>query len=92
MVFTDIINRGGGDRVLELFASDKQSGIDRSAGVTVRTDGYLRLIPAGDKLVLKPAESVTLTPDVLHVFWTQGSDCLIGEAMFEFSPISADHA
>ena len=35
----DIINRGGGDLVIELFASDPQGGIDRDSEVTVLTDG-----------------------------------------------------
>ncbi len=35
----DIINRGGGKLVLELYASAPDGGIDRSADVTVMVDG-----------------------------------------------------
>ena len=75
----DIINRGGGDLVIELFAPDTLGEIDREADVSVPTDGQLRTLPAGGKLVLKPGESVTLMPGIWHAFWAEGRDCLIGE-------------
>lgn len=75
----DIINRGGGDLVLELFAALPDGGIDRDADVTVPVDGELRRLKAGGHLRLKPGESVTLLPGVWHAFWGEGGDCLIGE-------------
>ncbi|MDE0591479.1 D-lyxose/D-mannose family sugar isomerase [Halocynthiibacter sp. C4] len=75
----DIINRGGGDLVIELYAPDTDGNIDRKSNVTVPTDGLMRTLPAGGKLVLKPGESVTLMPGIWHAFWGEGADCLIGE-------------
>lgn len=75
----DIINRGGGKLVLELFAPLEDGGIDREADVTVPVDGILRTFPAGGKLSLDPGESVTLLPGVWHAFWGEGNDVLIGE-------------
>lgn len=75
----DIINRGGGKLVLELFASAPDGSIDAQAEVTVPTDGVLRTFNAGGKLVLDPGESVTLMPGVWHAFWGEGADVLIGE-------------
>ncbi len=75
----DIINRGGGDLVLELFAALPDGGIDRDADVTVPVDGELRRLKAGGHLRLKPGDSVTLLPGVWHAFWGEGGDCLIGE-------------
>ena len=75
----DIINRGGGKLVLELFAPLPDGGIDREAEVTVPVDGLLRTLPAGGKLSLDPGESVTLLPGVWHAFWGEGDDVLIGE-------------
>lgn len=75
----DIINRGGGKLVIELFASASDGSVDRDTEVTVPTDGTLRTLPAGGKLVLSPGESVTLMPGVWHAFWGEGSDVLIGE-------------
>jgi D-lyxose ketol-isomerase len=75
----DIINRGGGKLVLELFAPDANGGIDRNSDVTVPVDGLLRTLPAGGLLKLDPGESVTLLPGVWHAFWGEGADVLIGE-------------
>ena len=75
----DIINRGGGKLVLELFMPDADGGIDREAEVTAPTDGVVRKLPAGGLLKLDPGESVTLLPGVWHAFWGEGGDVLIGE-------------
>lgn len=75
----DIINRGGGKLVLELFASTEDGSIDPSAKVSVMTDGVERKFSAGGLLKLDPGESVTLMPGVWHAFWGEGSDVLIGE-------------
>lgn len=75
----DIINRGGGTLVLELFAPNAAGGIDREANVTVPVDGQTRTLPAGGHLALAPGESVTLLPGVWHAFWGEGGDVLIGE-------------
>jgi D-lyxose ketol-isomerase len=75
----DIINRGGGKLVLELFMPAADGGIDREAEVVVPTDGVIRKLPAGGLLKLDPGESVTLLPGVWHAFWGEGGDVLIGE-------------
>ena len=75
----DITNRGGGDLVLQLFASGTQGQIDRSATLSVNLDGVKQTLPAGGKLLLKPGSSVTLLPYVWHSFWAERADCMIGE-------------
>lgn len=75
----DIINRGGGKLVLELFMRDADGGIDRDAEVVVPVDGIERRVDAGGLLKLDPGESVTLHPNVWHAFWGEGADVLIGE-------------
>ncbi|UIJ73132.1 D-lyxose/D-mannose family sugar isomerase [Aurantimonas sp. HBX-1] len=75
----DIINRGGGRLVLELFMSDAAGDPDATAEVSVMTDGISRTLPAGGLLALDPGESVTLLPGVWHAFWGEGADVLIGE-------------
>ncbi|MEH6719082.1 MAG: D-lyxose/D-mannose family sugar isomerase [Aurantimonas endophytica] len=75
----DIINRGGGKLVLELFTSDASGDPDPEAEVSVMTDGISRTLPAGGLLSLDPGESVTLLPGVWHAFWGEGADVLIGE-------------
>ncbi len=75
----DIINRGGGTLVLELFNSDENGDVDEKTDVTVMTDGVARTQPAGAHLKLNPGESVTLMPGNWHAFWGEGDDVLIGE-------------
>ncbi len=75
----DIINRGGGKLVLELFMSDKGGNIDREAIVSVTCDGVERSLAPGGLLKLDPGESVTLLPGVWHAFWAEDKDVLIGE-------------
>lgn len=75
----DIINRGGGDLIVELFAPDETGGIDRHAQVTVPSDCRNVTLEAGGHLRLAPGESVTLLPGIWHAFWAEGGDCLIGE-------------
>ena len=75
----DIINRGGGTLVIELFMADKSGGIDRETDVSVMVDGVVRNLPAGGHLKLSPGESVTLFPNNWHAFWGENGDVLIGE-------------
>ncbi len=74
----DIINRGGGTLVIELYG-DTNGKCDKSKGVTVYTDGISRELPAGAHLKLMPGESVTLMPNEhWHAFWGEGGDVFIG--------------
>ena len=75
----DIMNRGGGDLVIQLFAAGPQGQINRSATVSVNVDGVKQTLPAGGKLLLKTGSSVTLLPHVWHSFWAERADCMIGE-------------
>lgn len=75
----DIINRGGGALIIELFAGAEDGSIDRKSDVNVPVDGRLKTIQAGGLLKLNPGESVTLMPGVWHAFWGEGDDVLIGE-------------
>ncbi len=75
----DIINRGGGKLVFELFMPKDDGSIDEKAEVRVLTDGRERRLPAGGKLTLSPGESLTLLPGVWHAFWGEEKDVLIGE-------------
>jgi D-lyxose ketol-isomerase len=75
----DIINRGGGTLALQLYTSDPDGTIDRTASVSVMTDGTERRLEAGGVLRLGTGESVTLLPGVWHSFWGEEDDVLIGE-------------
>ena len=75
----DIINRGGADLVVELMGSDDKGNCSPDHGGLVRCDGIDVPYRSGQKLRLRPGESVTLMPGDWHAFWGEGGDVLIGE-------------
>jgi D-lyxose ketol-isomerase len=74
----DIINRGGGDLVIQLYNSGCDEGLSAEA-VRVSIDGVEKTLDAGSLVVLKPGESICLTPYLYHRFYAKGSRCLVGE-------------
>jgi D-lyxose ketol-isomerase len=64
----DIINRGGGDLVIDLCNSGpKGEFIDTP--VTVSTDGVQRTVEPKGTVILTPGESITLTRGLAHQFY-----------------------
>jgi D-lyxose ketol-isomerase len=82
----DIINRGGGDLVVQLHNSTQDGGLART-DVTVSVDGMDRRVPAGGTVTLRQGESITLTPRLYHQFWAERVRVLVGEV----SLVNDDH-
>jgi D-lyxose ketol-isomerase len=74
----DIINRGGGTLVVQLYNATDEEGLAEDE-VTVYTDGIRRQVPAGGTLRLEVGESITLRPYGYHAFWAEGAPVLAGE-------------
>ncbi len=74
----DIINRGGGTLVVQLYNSTPDEGLAET-DVTVSVDGGERTVPAGGTVTLHPGESITLQPYCYHTFWAEGARVLAGE-------------
>lgn len=74
----DIINRGGGRLVIQVYNATPDDQL-ADTDVTVSTDGVVRTLKAGDKVVLQPGESITLPTRLYHQFWAEGSRVLVGE-------------
>ena len=77
----DIINRGGGILMMELYNSTENEELDTVNDVIVVSDGVKLKIPAGTVLEMMPGQSVTLTPGLYHRFWAKKGcgKVLIGE-------------
>ena len=75
----DIINRGGGKLVIQLYGSDDKGSFDENRGGSVYCDGIRRDFRAGEKIILSNGESITLMPGDWHSFWAEGADVLISE-------------
>ncbi|MGK3141742.1 D-lyxose/D-mannose isomerase [Pantoea sp. C2G6] len=75
----DIINRGGGNLIVELH-NREGDGLAQSA-VAVSLDGLRQTHAAGSQLRLSPGESVTLEAGIWHSFWGERGygDVLVGE-------------
>ena len=76
----DIINRGGGNLVIELYLADAQDRFsDQDFSVTV--DGIRKPVAPGDRVVLTPGESICLEPYVYHTFYgeTGTGPVMVGE-------------
>ncbi len=74
----DIINRGGGDLVVQLYHSTPEEDLDDD-DVTVSVDGVVRTVKAGGLVVLSPGESIFLPQGLYHKFWGEKDKVLIGE-------------
>jgi D-lyxose ketol-isomerase len=76
----DIINRGGGTLLLQVYNDDGNGGL-ADTDVLVNSDGRSYYVPAGTEVRLEPGESITLWPHQYHEFHVvPGSgSVLIGE-------------
>ena len=84
----DIINRGGGNLVIELHLSDEADEFTNDT-INVQIDGITHNIEAGGKVILKPGESICLYPRLYHEFYGEESKgrVLVGEV----SMVNDDH-
>lgn len=76
----DIINRGGGNLVIELYNSTPENQLD-TASVRFKTDGISRSVSAGGKVILSPGESICLEQGMYHRFYGEAGKgkVLVGE-------------
>jgi D-lyxose ketol-isomerase len=65
----DIINRGGGDLVIQLWNSLPNDELDTVNDVLLSVDGVKVKVKAGSTLTLTPGESVCLPQRNYHKFW-----------------------
>lgn len=76
----DIINRGGGNLVVEFYnAADDDSFA--STPVSVLVDGIENVVEAGGRIVLRPGQSVCMTQRLYHRFYGEPGKgtVLVGE-------------
>jgi len=66
----DIINRGGGELVMELLPS-REGGDTAPERVVVRIDGCDRSVAPGERVVLSPGESICLPQGLYHRFFAE---------------------
>ncbi|WP_027183703.1 D-lyxose/D-mannose family sugar isomerase [Desulfovibrio inopinatus] len=76
----DIINRGGGNLVIELYSSTQDEELSNEP-TTINVDGIVRIVEPGGTIVLTPGESVCLEPGMYHRFYgeTGKGRVMVGE-------------
>lgn len=63
----DIICRSGGNLICHVYNRRDDGRLDDSE-VKVSLDGVARRLSAGDRITLRPGESIRLTPNIFHEF------------------------
>ena len=76
----DIINRGGGNVLIQVYNSDEQGGF-ADTPVEVHCDGRAFTVQAGERVRLCPGESITIYPYMYHDFEVEkgSGPVLLGE-------------
>jgi len=76
----DIINRGGGNLIIEAFNSDNKEDLAET-DVNVSLDGIMHKFKPGEKILLKPGQSICLTKGMYHRFYGEKGKgtVLVGE-------------
>lgn len=74
----DIINRAGGDLVIELYTATENEKL-ADTNVELLVNGEMTHLPAGGQVRLKPGDSITLPTRTYHKFWAEGERVMIGE-------------
>jgi hypothetical protein len=84
----DIINRGGGNLMMQLYVSDENEEYSQEE-FEVKMDGVTRRCKPGEVLRLTPGESITLYPGLYHKFYGESGKgrVLVGEV----SAVNDDH-
>jgi len=73
----DIINRGGGVLVVQLYNKAADGGLDTESDVVVYTDSIKRTLKAGEFIEVNPGDSITLEPYVYHKFFAKKDSGLL---------------
>lgn len=77
----DIINRGGGILLVQLYHKAEDGGLDEERPIEVYTDCIKNVVEPGGVIEVLPGNSITLEPYVYHRFYAK-KDCgllIVGE-------------
>ena len=77
----DIINRGGGVLVIQVFNSLPDGSVDRKNDVRLLMDGVESYVPAGTFVEITRGNSMTIYPGLYHLFKAKDGtgDLIVGE-------------
>jgi len=85
----DIINRGGGNLVIDLYNTTPENKLDITP-VNFKKDGVKGTVEAGGKVILTPGESICLEQGMYHRFYGESGKGLV--LVGEVSMVNDDSA
>ena len=74
----DIINRGGGDLLVQVYNSDEKEEF-ANTDVPLAIDGHRYSVAAGSVVRIRNGESISIQSGMYHKFWAEGGKTLLGE-------------
>lgn len=74
----DIINRGGGNLIVQVYNSDENEQFADS-DVDIYMDGRHFTVKAVETVCVKPGESISIQSGMYHKFWAEGGKILLSE-------------
>lgn len=83
----DIINRGGGDLMIQMYNSTPDEQLDEKKDLNVVIDGQKLTFKAGSTICIKPGSSIRVNPLTYHRFWGEKSPVMT----WEVSKTNDDH-
>ncbi len=75
----DIINRAGGDLMIQVYGAKPDRSLDTETDVVLYLDGVKTVMKPGTVIRVTTGNSVSLTPYVYHRFFADRSDVIVGE-------------
>lgn len=77
----DIINRGGGVMVVEMYKKAADGGLDTESDCEFYMDGIKYTKKAGEKIEVTPGNSITIEPFMFHRFYAKNGEgvLVVGE-------------
>lgn len=83
----DIINRGGGDLMIQLYNSTPDEDLDKKSELNLTIDGQKVTMKAGSTVCIRPGSSIRVNPLMYHRFWGEKAPVMT----WEVSKTNDDH-
>jgi len=74
----DLINRGGGDLVVQVYLSTTEYELDEKKRVPLQVNGIAYNVKAGGIVRLVSGDGLTLQPATYYKYWAEKASCIVG--------------